>query len=164
MFNPLTEEESPSDVDPDEYGNIGFDETGTEIEDEPHNNLIENSDVDEEGHEDNDDDNKNSLIIKKPINTVSDIFKNQNIKNLPIVPAKDRKTKPFLTSYEKTKIMAIYITHRKNGQPSFIECPENISYEEEARLAINMKVLPYIVIRVVNNKKEKFSLSELHVS
>ena len=70
-------------------------------------------------------------------------------------------SKPFLTKFEKTKIISERSQQLSNGAVSFLENPENyktvyeIAFEE-----LNQKKLPFIIRRPVANNYEYWKLED----
>ena len=75
------------------------------------------------------------------------------------------QTLPFLTKYEKTKIIGIRAKQINNGADIFIKVPDNIiDGQIIAEMELNAKVLPFIVARPLpNGKKEYWKLSDLEI-
>ena len=119
--------------------------------------------LEENENEDNEDEEDDKEELVKITNDELSESSPNLITDTIVVDNNDRKTKPYLTEYERCSIIALYITHRKNGQLPFVDCSDSLTYEEEAKLAISKKTLPYIVIRKFQNKIEHWKLDELHI-
>jgi DNA-directed RNA polymerase I, II, and III subunit RPABC2 len=68
----------------------------------------------------------------------------------PPLPGKDttHTTYPFLTLYEKTKVLSLRASQLARGAPSFIEVPEYLTdVYEIAKAELEAKRLPYILKR-----------------
>lgn len=83
-------------------------------------------------------------------------------------PSKDNpdpahKTYPFLTVYEKTKIIGLRANQLSQGSRPFINVPEHITdVREIARLELDQKRLPFIVKRPMpNGSYEYWRLADL---
>lgn len=83
-------------------------------------------------------------------------------------PSKDNpdpahKTYPFLTVYEKTKIIGLRANQLSQGSRPFINVPEHITdVREIARLELEQKRLPFIVKRPMpNGSYEYWRLADL---
>lgn len=91
--------------------------------------------------------------------------------NLPTLVGDDakrdenHKTYPFLTQYEKTKIIGLRANQISQGSRPFISVPEHITdVREIARLELEQKRLPFIVKRPLpNGKYEYWRLADLMI-
>lgn len=156
-----TEEIEFSDNNEDEeYDSVTYLPESQEQNDEDIDD--DNRYLEENENEDNDDEEDDKEQLVKINDELSESSTNL-ITDTIVVDKNDRKTKPYLTRYEICSIIALYITHRKNGQLPFVDCSDSLTYEEEAKLAISKKTLPYIVIRKFQNKIEHWKLEELHI-
>ena len=73
-------------------------------------------------------------------------------------------SKPVLTKYEKTKILAERTQQLSNGSVSFLSNPENYSSIYEIALEeLKQQKLPFIIKRPVSNKFEYWKLSDLSI-
>jgi DNA-directed RNA polymerase I, II, and III subunit RPABC2 len=90
------------------------------------------------------------LIVSPPSSTKVDI---------------NHRTYPFLTIYEKTKIIGLRANQLSQGSRPFITVPEHVSdVREIARLELDQKRLPFIVKRPLpNGKYEYWRLSDLMI-
>jgi DNA-directed RNA polymerase I, II, and III subunit RPABC2 len=77
----------------------------------------------------------------------------------------NHKTYPFLTQYEKTKIIGLRANQISQGSRPFISVPEHITdVREIARLELEQKRLPFIVKRPLpNGKYEYWRLADLMI-
>ena len=77
----------------------------------------------------------------------------------------NHKTYPFLTTYEKTKIIGLRANQLSQGSRAFISVPDHITdVREIARLELEQKRLPFIVKRPLpNGKYEYWRLSDLMI-
>jgi len=75
------------------------------------------------------------------------------------------QTLPFLTKYEKTKIIGIRAKQINNSADTFIKVPDNIiDGQIIAEMELAAKVLPFIIARPLpNGKKEYWKLSDLEI-
>jgi len=74
-------------------------------------------------------------------------------------------TIPFLTKYEKTRVLGIRAKQINKGNKPFIEVPENIiDGYLIAQLELKEKKLPFIICRPLpNNKKEYWRINDLEI-
>ena len=77
----------------------------------------------------------------------------------------NHKTYPFLTTYEKTKIIGLRANQLSQGSRAFISVPDHITdVREIARLELEQKRLPFIVKRPLpNGKYEYWRLADLMI-
>jgi len=77
----------------------------------------------------------------------------------------NHKTYPFLTTYEKTKIIGLRANQLSQGGRAFISVPDHITdVREIARLELEQKRLPFIVKRPLpNGKYEYWRLADLMI-
>jgi DNA-directed RNA polymerase I, II, and III subunit RPABC2 len=77
----------------------------------------------------------------------------------------NHKTYPFLTVYEKTKIIGLRANQLSQGSRAFISVPDHITdVREIARLELEQKRLPFIVKRPLpNGKYEYWRLADLMI-
>ena len=67
------------------------------------------------------------------------------VKNLPVI---NHKTYPFLTQYEKTKILSLRASQLAHNSRPFIDVPAHVTdVHEIARLELDAKRIPYIIKR-----------------
>jgi DNA-directed RNA polymerase I, II, and III subunit RPABC2 len=80
-------------------------------------------------------------------------------------PDSNHKTYPFLTVYEKTKIIGLRSNQLSQGSRPFITVPEHVTdVREIARLELEQKRLPFIVKRPLpNGKYEYWRLADLMI-
>lgn len=73
------------------------------------------------------------------------------------------KTYPFLTQYERTKVLALRASQLAHGAPAFIDVPEYLTdVYEVAKAELEAKRLPYIIKRPLpNGEFEYWRLADL---
>ena len=70
------------------------------------------------------------------------------MKNLPVMNDSNHKTYPFLTQYEKTKILSLRASQLAHNSRPFIDVPAHVTdVHEIARLELDAKRIPYIIKR-----------------
>ena len=70
------------------------------------------------------------------------------VKNLPVMNDANHKTYPFLTQYEKTKILSLRASQLAHNSRPFIVVPAHVTdVHEIARLELDAKRIPYIIKR-----------------
>jgi len=81
-----------------------------------------------------------------------------------IIIDKMHKTLPFLTKYEKTKILGLRIKQLNNGAKPFIEINDNLLDNYIiAEKELYEKKLPFIVERPIHNYNEYWKLKDLEI-
>lgn len=79
-----------------------------------------------------------------------------------IVNPEKRITKPFLTKYERVRILGDRIQQLTLGAKPMIKNSENLSPKEIAELELKNNVIPLIIVRpLANGEKEKWYIKEL---
>jgi DNA-directed RNA polymerase I, II, and III subunit RPABC2 len=70
------------------------------------------------------------------------------VKDLPILNDVNHTTRPFLTHYEKTKVLSLRASQLAHNSRPFIEIPAHVTdVHEIARLELEAKRIPYIIKR-----------------
>jgi DNA-directed RNA polymerase I, II, and III subunit RPABC2 len=133
------------------------------IEDnEKEEEIIEDEDEDDENEDEDDEEN-----VENEIENEDDLLDSddeiETDKNELIVPNEERMTRPFLTKYERVRVIG---TRRKQlylGAKPMIKIDGKLSIEEIVDLELKEKVIPFKVKRYLPNSKkvEIWSLSEL---
>lgn len=98
-------------------------------------------------------------IINQKLEDISE----KNIKNLINDP--NRKTLPFLTKYEKTKVLGLRIQQLVSGSQTVLSEEEEkglTSYIEVAEKELKLHKIPLIITRrMPNNKNEYWHVKDL---
>ena len=70
------------------------------------------------------------------------------VKDLPVMNDPNHKTYPFLTQYEKTKILSLRASQLAHNSRPFIVVPAHVTdVHEIARIELDAKRIPYIIKR-----------------
>ena len=70
------------------------------------------------------------------------------VKDLPILNDGNHTTRPFLTHYEKTKVLSLRASQLAHNSRPFIDVPAHVTdVHEIARLELEEKRIPYIIKR-----------------
>jgi DNA-directed RNA polymerase subunit K/omega len=82
-----------------------------------------------------------------------------------LTPKGDHRTYPFLTIYEKTKIIGLRANQLSKGAQAYIVVPDHVSSVREiARMELEQKRLPFIVKRPLpNGKYEYWRIADLMI-
>lgn len=165
------EQQNIKDIDDDQYDNNEYNS------DDSGSGSDSDSD-DEEDYEDNDDDLKklNAIDInyleenhpecKAVNNNEIDILSKITYDSAGNIIDPFHKTAPFVTAYEKTRIIGIRTKLLENGQASYItNLPDNIIDNYIiANMEFEQKLLPYIIKRPLpNGSFEYWRLKDLEI-
>ena len=103
-----------------------------------------------------DDDGSDDILIKEPELSIQDVMKDyENQKKL-------YNTLPYLTKYEKTKLLAERSQQLSSGSPAFVDVPDSITNTYEiALLELRQKKIPFIIKRPYGNGFEFWKVSDL---
>jgi len=111
----------------------------------------------------------NKLYQQHPeckLDYMEQIITKMNVKYLP--PSSDKvdvnhRTYPFLTNFEKTKIIGLRANQISKGSVPFIDVPKHITdVRDIARLELEQKRIPFIIKRPLpNGSFEYWRLSDL---
>ena len=132
-----------------------------EIEEE----TVEGEEVAEEKKEVSVFSNPIDILLKYHPECILDYEENEQL-NVPIESTlgdKYHRSPPFLTIYERTKILGMRTNQLAQGAKPYIVVPEHITdVQEIAKLEIEQRKLPLIVKRhMPDGSYEKFRLSDL---
>lgn len=167
------EEDEPVEEEIDEE--VEEDKGDEEVEDE--DDLNDNIEIDDEDKEIVDEKQEKIDDIEcfyKYVNQEDDDKENDNedideeyfeedIKEYSdIVPNEDRITKPFLTKYERVRLIGDRVRQLSLGAKPMIKNVEQLSPNEIAELELKHNVIPlYIERPLPNGKKERWYIKEL---
>ena len=73
----------------------------------------------------------------------------------------ERITRNFLTRYEMVRLIGERTNALKKGAKPMISNHIQLSYEQIAVEELKVDTIPYIIIRPINGKKEKWYINEL---
>jgi len=168
------QEELESDIDNEESDKEETDKEETDVDEKTRESDIESKqDDDEDNDEDNEDDNEENGKDKcyqkfsKKSNIDTDIdYDEYFIKDDEIIINKTgRITKPYLTKYEKVRILGDRARQLAQGAKPMIKNTTGLSHKEVALLELKSKVIPLIIERPIPNVGvEKWKLSELEIN
>lgn len=142
------------------------------IDDDEDNDDDDEYDYDEEDMTD-DEETEKSLMVETETETeiIDDkncFYKYANIDNTTesiqtiYVSGDERITKPFLTKYERIRILGIRTKQLASGAKPMIKDIPNISSYEIAKMELELKVIPFIINRPLSNGIiEQWKLEEL---
>lgn len=86
------------------------------------------------------------------------------VQTTKIVDPNDRITKPFLTKYERVRLLSDRVQQLVNGSKPMIKTEDLYDERQIAELELQRKVIPLIVVRTLpNGTIEHWKLSELEI-
>lgn len=160
--------------------NIEDEKTSGSEESEPESEISEaiedvvDFDDEEEGEEDDDDDNIDETELKKEnedddiIDCFYDFEQNEinNIQNIQIndVPKEDRITMPFLTKYERVRVLGTRAKQISLGAKILVKNVDLTTKSpiEIAKIELSLGIIPFKIRRPLpNGKVEEWKISEL---
>ena len=81
-----------------------------------------------------------------------------------IVKPEERVTKPFLTKFERVRLLGDRAKQLSLGAKPMLKNTELLNPKEIARLELEKKVIPLIIERTLpNGKKERWNITELSI-
>jgi DNA-directed RNA polymerase I, II, and III subunit RPABC2 len=146
-----TDKETDADVDADEKTNIESDNESKDNEDDNEENIKD----------------KCYQKFSKKSNMDTDIDYDEYFKKDEeiIINKTGRLTKPYLTKYEKVRILGDRSRQLAQGAKPMIKNTTGLSHKEVALLELKSKVIPLIIERPIPNVGvEKWKLSELEIN
>ena len=155
-------EETDKETDVDEKTNIESDNESKDNEDNENNENNENNEDEEENIK-----NKCYQKFSKKSNMDADIdYDEYFIKDEEVIINKTgRLTKPYLTKYERVRILGDRSRQLAQGAKPMIKNTTGLSHKEIALLELKSKVIPLIIERPIPNVGvEKWKLSELEIN
>jgi DNA-directed RNA polymerase subunit K/omega len=140
----------------------------------------DDDDDDEEEEEEEDDDDgggddgdclyrftgkkKKAKDVLADIEIEDDFFEDDQIISSTFVEPSKRMTKNYLTIYERVRILGERAKQLSLGAKALIKGAENMDPKVVARMELENKIIPLIIIRTLpNGQKEKWKVSELEI-
>jgi DNA-directed RNA polymerase I, II, and III subunit RPABC2 len=163
------DEEEEQDEEQEETEETETEETDKETDADEKTNKESDNESKEEDDEDIEENTKDKCYQKfsKKSNVDTDIdYDEYFIKDDEIIINKTgRLTKPYLTKYEKVRILGDRARQLAQGAKPMIKNTTGLSHKEVALLELKSKVIPLIIERPIPNVGvEKWKLSELEIN
>jgi DNA-directed RNA polymerase subunit K/omega len=143
-----------------------------EAKDEEEDEVEEEEEEEEEGGDDGDGDclyrftgkKKKVKDVLADIEIEDDFFEDEPIVTSTFVEPANRMTKKYLTIYERVRILGERAKQLSLGAKPLIKGAENLDPKVVARMELEKKIIPLIIIRTLpNGQKEKWRVSELEL-
>jgi DNA-directed RNA polymerase subunit K/omega len=135
-------------------------------------NKEESEEEEEEVGEDGDGDclyrftgkKKKGKDILADIEVEDDFFEDEQIETTTFIESSKRITKKYMTIYERVRVLGERAKQLSLGAKPLIKGVENMDPKIVARMELEKKVIPLIIIRTLpNGQKEKWRVSELEI-
>jgi len=131
-------------------------ESNDDIEDDDKDNNVDDSDYDKSDNEENNIIDEEDVDLEHNDFDYSLIEEEENIKEI------NKITRPFLTKYEKVKLLATRTNQLARGaKPMIKNVDYSITPKDLAKLELKEKVIPLIILRPIpNGKPERWKITE----
>ncbi len=165
------EEEEIEEIEEEEVVNSDDDLENKE-ESEEEEEEEESEEEEEEVGEDGDGDclyrftgkKKKTKDILADIEVEDDFFEDEQIETTTFIESSKRITKKYMTIYERVRVLGERAKQLSLGAKPLIKGVENMDPKIVARMELEKKVIPLIIIRTLpNGQKEKWRVSELEI-
>jgi len=160
------EQEQEEEQEESEIEETETEETDKESDADEKTNRDSDNESKEEDNEDNTKDKCYQKFSKKSTIDTDIDYDEYFIKDDEIIINKtSRLTKPYLTKYEKVRILGDRARQLAQGAKPMIKNTTGLSHKEVALLELKSKVIPLIIERPIPNVGvEKWKLSELEIN
>jgi len=131
-------------------------ESNDDIEDDDKDNNVDDSDYAKSDNEENNIIDEEDVDLEHNDFDYSLIEEEENIKEI------NKITRPFLTKYEKVKLLATRTNQLARGaKPMIKNVDYSITPKDLAKLELKEKVIPLIILRPIpNGKPERWKITE----
>lgn len=165
------EEEEIEEIEEEENVNSDDDlENKDEDEEEEEEEESEEEEEEEEVGDDGDclyrftGKKKKTKDILADIEVEDDFFEDEQIETSTFIESSKRITKKYMTIYERVRVLGERAKQLSLGAKPLIKGVENMDPKIVARMELEKKVIPLIIIRTLpNGQKEKWHVSELEI-
>jgi DNA-directed RNA polymerase subunit K/omega len=107
---------------------------------------------------------KKTKDILADIEVEDDFFEDEQIETTTFIENSKRITKKYMTIYERVRVLGERAKQLSLGAKPLIKGVENMDPKIVARIELEKKVIPIIIIRTLpNGQKEKWRVSELEI-
>ena len=166
------EEEEIKDIEEEEKNANSDDDLENKEESEEEPEESEDEEDEEEVGDEGDGDclyrftgkKKKAKDILADIEVEDDFFEDEQIETTTFIESSKRITKKYMTIYERVRILGERAKQLSLGAKPLIKGVENMDPKVVARMELEKKVIPLIIIRTLpNGQKEKWRVSELEI-
>jgi DNA-directed RNA polymerase subunit K/omega len=167
------EEEEIEDIEEEENVNSDDDLEHKDEEEDEEAEADEESEESEEEEEVGDDGDclyrftgkkKKAKDILADIEVEDDFFEDEQIETNTFIEPSKRITKKYMTIYERVRVLGERAKQLSLGAKPLIKGAENLDPKTVAKMELEKKVIPLIIIRTLpNGQKEKWRVSELEI-
>lgn len=162
MYNETETEVNNNDSEVESEIGDGSEYEDDEIEDE--DDLDDNAEIDDEDHDIDDELGDGCVYDYADMDDdedLDDIYEDVDLTAV-IIPPEKRITKPYMTKYERVRLIGDRTAQLARGAKPMLKNVEYKSPREIAMLELKHKVMPLIIERPLpNGKKERWHISEL---
>jgi DNA-directed RNA polymerase subunit K/omega len=107
---------------------------------------------------------KKAKDILADIEVEDDFFEDEQVVTSTFIEPSKRVTKKYMTIYERVRVLGERAKQLSLGAKPLIKNVENMDPKIVARMELEKKVIPLIIIRTLpNGQKEKWRVSELEI-
>ena len=108
---------------------------------------------------------KKAKDILDDIEIEDDFFEDEQIETTTFIESSKRVTKKYMTIYERVRVLGERAKQLSLGAKPLIKGVENMDPKIVARMELEKKVIPLIIIRTLpNGQKEKWRVAELEIN
>ena len=174
-----TENEELNNIDNDFIDNEDIDNQEEEEEEEEEEDNDDEDEEIEEAASDNDnvdEDDKDDTCLYNLTKTKIDDDENNDINNDElhfedddiiidtVIESHERQAKPYLTKFEKVRVLGVRATQIAYGAKSMILNTAGMNAKEIAKMELTMKKMPLKIEKILpNGKREIWSVNELKI-
>ena len=134
-------------------GSVASDSDDIEVD---YSTLYNEEDIDEEYN--SNDESEDDDILPENNHTKFNIISNNE---LYVNFSNEKKLHPYLTKFEKVKILSLRASQIENGSPVLVTVPSTYTDSKHiAELEFREKKIPFIIRRYINNGYEDWKLSD----
>jgi len=170
-----TENEELNNIDNDFIDNEDIDNQEEE-EEEEEDNDDEDGEIEEAATDNEDEDDKDDTCLYNLTKTKIDDDENNDINNDElhfedddiiidtVIESHERQAKPYLTKFEKVRVLGVRATQIAYGAKSMILNTAGMNAKEIAKMELAMKKMPLKIEKILpNGKREIWSVNELKI-
>ena len=135
--------------EPDEFDEINIDVSENDDDDLEYNSIYNDDEIEDDLNSDDDDELPDEVLPE------NDFSKFDIVSNTQVYIENEKSKKkfhPFLTNFEKIKILALRAQQIEDSSPVLVNVPEHISSSKDiAQLEYDQKKIPFMIRRYLSN-------------